>query len=87
MLYICEVGVFERHDKRVGVGRRRVGWALGLHEGGLTLGGVCGGGSKVVLELEEEGREPRVGNVVSGECKRTLDTFPNSTSESPRPLM
>ena len=38
MLYICEVGVLEGHDKRVGVGRKRVGWALGLHKGGPKWG-------------------------------------------------
>ena len=90
MLYICEVGVLEGHDKRVGVGRKRVGWALGLHKGGPKWGmwgGISRNCSEVVLELEEEGREPRVGNMVSEECKKTLETFPNPTSESPRPPM
>ena len=50
----------------------------------VVVGGVGGGvNSKVGLELEWSSREPRVGNMVSGECKKPLETFPESTSESP----
>ena len=57
----------------------------------VVLGGVCGkacvlGGSKVGLEIKDEEREHGVSNIVSGECNKALETFPNPTSESPRPL-